>query len=139
MKKRWMIWLVLLALGMTLLVGCDEPSCSHEWGDWRTKEEASCTQSGVSERVCTLCSASEEKPIEATGHVYDKQSTDAQYLASEATCTAVATYHYSCACGAKGTETFAYGSVLPHVYDEQVANEQYLASEATCTAVATYH
>lgn len=47
-------------------------------------------------------------------HVFDQQNTDAKYLASAASCTAKATYFYSCECGEKGTETFESGETLPH-------------------------
>ena len=35
-------------------------------------------------------------------HKFDQTKSDAKYLASAATCTAKATYYYSCVCGAKG-------------------------------------
>lgn len=47
-------------------------------------------------------------------HVFDQKNTDAKYLASAATCTAKATYYYSCTCGEKGTATFESGETLPH-------------------------
>ncbi len=82
------------------------------------KTQASCTQDGVAEHVCALCGAAEEKPIDATGHDYAEQNTDAQYLASEATCTSAAVYYYSCSCGEKGTDTFASGSEFGHNYKD---------------------
>ena len=62
-------------------------------------------------------------------HVFDKEVVDAQYLATEATCKAKATYFKSCSvCGVKGTETFAAGEFAAHteVVDKAVA--------ATCSA-----
>ena len=47
-------------------------------------------------------------------HVFDQKNTDAKYLASAASCTAKATYYYSCTCGEKGTATFESGETLPH-------------------------
>lgn len=48
-------------------------------------------------------------------HVFDQKNTDAKYLASAASCTAKATYYYSCTCGEKGTETFTVAnSALGH-------------------------
>ncbi len=47
-------------------------------------------------------------------HVFDQKNTDAKYLASAASCTAKATYYYSCTCGEKGTTTFESGETLPH-------------------------
>lgn len=47
-------------------------------------------------------------------HVFDQKNTDVKYLASAASCTAKATYYYSCKCGEKGTATFESGETLPH-------------------------
>lgn len=47
-------------------------------------------------------------------HVFDQKNTNAKYLASAASCTAKATYYYSCTCGEKGTATFESGETLPH-------------------------
>lgn len=71
-------------------------------------------------------------------HVYNKSVAEEQYLASEATCTAKATYYKSCVCGKAGTETFESGKVLPHTYEE-VAEAEFLKSAATCTKKAVYY
>ncbi len=47
-------------------------------------------------------------------HSYDKQVISDEYLTSSTTCTEKARYYYSCECGAKGTETFEYGSTTKH-------------------------
>lgn len=67
--------------------------------------------------------------MEVHRHVYDQQVTSDRYLASAATCTEAATYYYSCTCGEKGTETFAYGAALGHGETELKD-----AREASCTA-----
>ena len=67
--------------------------------------------------------------MEVHRHVYDQQVTSDRYLASAATCTEAATYYYSCVCGEKGTETFAYGAALGHGETELKD-----AREASCTA-----
>lgn len=72
-------------------------------------------------------------------HVYDRQVVDDEYERSPATCTRRAVYYYSCACGAKGSETFEYGEKLPHAYDWRVTTEDYLKSPATCTQRAVYY
>ena len=73
-------------------------------------------------------------------HVFDKEVVDAQYLATEATCQAKATYYKSCSiCGAKGTETFAAGELAAHTYDKEVVAEKYEATPATCTQKGTYY
>lgn len=78
----------------------------------------------------------------ATGHKFDKKNTAADYLATAATCTAKATYYYSCSvCGEKDTATFEYGSVLNHNWvqpsEEDLA--KYLATAADCITDATYY
>ena len=105
--------------------------------------------------------------IEKTdAHNYNQQVATDAYKATDATCTAKATYYYSCSCGAKGTTTFEYGELaahtpgaeatctspqictvcdaelapqLAHTYDKQVATDAYKATDATCTAKATYY
>ncbi|MBR5536520.1 MAG: S-layer homology domain-containing protein [Clostridia bacterium] len=72
-------------------------------------------------------------------HVYNKSVAEEQYLASEATCTAKATYYMSCICGKAGTETFETGKTLAHVYDQEKAEDAYLKTPATCTKQAVYY
>ncbi len=51
-------------------------------------------------------------------HVFNQKNTSAAYLKTEANCTDPAVYYYNCSvCGAKGTETFTYGSALGHLYE----------------------
>ena len=45
-------------------------------------------------------------------HVFDKEVASEAYFASAATYTEAAKYYKSCVCGAKGNETFSYGSSL---------------------------
>ncbi len=105
--------------------------------------------------------------IEKTdAHNYNQQVATDAYKATDATCTAKATYYYSCSCGTKGTTTFEYGELaahtpgaeatctapqtctvcgaelapqLAHTYDKQIATDAYKATDATCTAKATYY
>ena len=67
----------------------------------------------------------------ATGeHNFDQENTDAQYKATDATCTAAATYFYSCSCGAKGSEVFFYGEADKDAHTNLV---QVDAQAPTCT------
>ena len=47
-------------------------------------------------------------------HNYNQQVVSDTYKESDATCTEAAKYHYSCSCGAKGTETFTSGNPTGH-------------------------
>ena len=68
-------------------------------------------------------------------HKFDAQSTDAQYLASDASCTAKAKYYYSCSvCGEKGTETFESGYLAAHTPGEWIVD-----TAATCTTNGSKH
>ena len=70
-------------------------------------------------------------------HIFTKE--DLLYLKSEASCTAPAIYYKSCiTCGAKGTDTFEYGSTKPHSYTEIVL-EVYMKIPASCTSKAVYY
>ncbi len=68
-------------------------------------------------QVCTVCYY-EMTPASGHTHDFSLQNTDVKYLKSAATCTAEAAYHYSCACGVGGEESFAIGDLAPHSYDE---------------------
>ena len=65
-------------------------------------------------------------------HTYDQQNTADQYKASDATCTAAATYYYSCECGAKGELTFSYGEKNLDNHTNLVEEE---AKAPTCTDI----
>ena len=74
---------------------------------------------------CTKCGYVIEAQLGHT-HVFDKEVATDAYKASDATCTAKATYYKSCACGEKGTATFEYGELADHNW-----------TPATCTAPKT--
>ena len=65
--------------------------------------------------VCSVCGNSCDH-----FHTYTLEIAADKYLASAATCTAPATYYYSCTCGASGTETFESGNALGHTYTSVV-------------------
>ncbi len=51
-------------------------------------------------------------------HAYIEEVANADYLATEATCTTKATYYYSCSCGEASTATFESGEALGHSFSE---------------------
>ena len=81
-----------------------------------------------SNNVCTKCG--HERHV----HSYVVESATEANKATSATCSAAATYYYTCACGAKGTSTFVSGNALAHNYSGRVT------TDPTCTAtgVRTY-
>lgn len=97
-------------------------------GHWHACQTAGCTEksdfaahtpdhtgSATEEYAikCTECGYVIEAQLGHT-HVFDKEVATDAYKASDATCTAKATYYKSCACGEKGTETFEYGELAEH-------------------------
>ena len=46
-----------------------------------------------------------------------------EYLASPATCSSPALYYYSCVCGEKGSETFAFGETAAHSFSESWSHD----------------
>ena len=77
---------------------------------------------------CTDCN------YERHTHRYVNENATEANKATSATCSAAATYYYTCACGAKGTSTFVSGNALAHNYSGRVT------TDPTCTAtgVRTY-
>ena len=67
-------------------------------------------------------------------HTYDKIVVTDDYKATNATCTAKATYYYSCTCGAKGTETFESGEMFAHTEATRKEN----VVNATCETDGSY-
>ncbi len=63
---------------------------------------------------CSICGAKVRDSIE---HVYNLQKATNDYLATRATQDTKGTYYYSCLCGARGSETFAFGKTLSEMTD----------------------
>lgn len=122
------------------------------------KTAATCTENAVYYVYCTACGASTKGLDDAATFVasgtaishnyvtYNPAEKPAEgetakkvYPASEATCTAKATYYKRCAnCGAKGKETFEYGEKLQHTFTEQLSDTAHRITRATCSTKATY-
>ncbi len=99
-----------------------------------TGGNATCTDKAV----CDVCGTAYG---ELAAHSFDKAVAEAKYLKSEATCSAKAVYYYSCVCGEKGTETFAFGEYADHdfsvaKYDETHHFFQCANCDATSEKVA---
>lgn len=105
LNKLFITSLTLLT-ALTTLVGCSTPSGDEIWNDG---------------------------PISDPHHTckFDQQVPTTQYRASPKSCGHAATYYYSCVCGAKGSETFEYGTAKEHTYVFTVVDyqSQYLVGE----------
>ena len=108
----------------------------HNWNDGVVTTEPTTTSKGVKTFTCETCNKTKTEDIpeleEVHSHVYNQQNTDDDYLNSEATCTAKATYFYSCSCGLEGTETFEHGSLAAHTFTTYTPT-----GNATCTKDGT--
>ena len=77
MKKRLLFLLLLSALILSVLAGCDH---THSYGPWETKEEATCEEDGKEVRVCD-CGEEQTRIIPQLEHEYESSVT------KKATCT----------------------------------------------------
>ena len=104
---------------------------------------ATCTAEGKTEgKHCSVCNFEivKQESTRKLDHTYNQEKAESKYLASEATCTAKATYYKSCSCGEKGTETFESGEKTDHNYNQENTElEGALVSAASCTAKAVYN
>lgn len=104
------------------------PTC-HSYGDWVTTKEPTTTATGIAERKCANCAATEnrvlDKLIEAHAHSYTPAVTQ------QPTCTADGVKTYTCSCGSSYTESIA---ATGHNYTSNVT------TEPTCAAngIRTY-
>jgi len=130
---------VFCVLGLS---SCDK-ECDHEWSEWTTTKNSTCTEKGIKERTCSECEEKETSEIDALGHdwneatcsapktckncsategeklshSYTEQAVKAEALKSPATCESAAVYYKSCSCGAIGesdADTFTSGEPLGH-------------------------
>ena len=109
--KTKFLSLVFLLFSVTLCLimfsGCaseSEPQCNHEWGEWEETSVATCTKSGMQQRICSICGQTESKGIarlSSTG-----QHTPTEWTVTKtATCTEPGEQENTCSvCGETITE-----------------------------------
>ncbi len=136
-----LLMVVFCVVGLTACGGDDK--CSHQWGEWSTTTNATCTEAGSQERKCSECGETETSTIAALGHdwneatcstpktckvcsategtasahAYTVETVKDEALKSAANCTSAAVYYKSCSCGAVSTndaDTFTSGVALEH-------------------------
>ena len=125
MKKIIFAFLGVALIWATLtLVGCEH---EHEWGEWKTTKEATCTAEGTMERICE-CGEKETKSIDKIMHTNGSWIID-----KEATCTEKGFKHLECTVC---KETTVSGSIpaTGHADGEWIVD-----AEATCTADGSKH
>ena len=117
MKRNSLLRLLIVVLVASVLcsalVACDttpeQHVCKHV-----CETCGKCTDATCADPVCADKCPGHEAPHT---HVFDQQVVGEKYLATAATCTAKATYYYSCVCGEKGSETFESGETLAHDFN----------------------
>ncbi|MBR4461194.1 MAG: LCP family protein [Erysipelotrichaceae bacterium] len=110
--------------GATTLYAKWEYSHQHDWGEWKTTKEATCTEAGEKTRTCknSKCNETETEVIPAKGHDWGDWTTT-----SEATCTQGGSREHTCKrCGTTESEST---SALGHDY--QVVNHVDPTCEST--------
>ena len=125
MKKILITVATVVALICVLvLAGCEH---EHEWGEWKTAKEPTCTETGVEERACK-CGEKETKEIKKLDHIRGDWVVDA-----EPTCTSDGAKHLSCTVC---SEVIVSGSIpsLGHTEGEWITD-----TEATCTTDGSKH
>ena len=139
------------------------PAAGHSFGAWTVVKEATCTAEGHETRVCSVCSAKEDKDIGKLSHEESDWITDENnhwkictvcnaviedetahtfgnwVIDENATEATEGSRHRECIiCGHINRETIpALGHT--HSFDREVTEDKYLKSEATCTMPAVYY
>ena len=68
----------------------------HQWSNWNTTKEPTCTAAGERTRTCKVCGKTEQEKLSAAGHGQTKK------VVEEATCTEKGNITYYCTiCGAE--------------------------------------
>lgn len=62
------IWISLIFICISFVVGCSSKECQHTYGEWKTVREATCTVNGIREKICSKCGHAEQEDISSTGH-----------------------------------------------------------------------
>ena len=99
-------------------------TCEHVYSDWEITKEASCTEDGSRERVCTICGNKETETINAIGHQWNEAYTTDK----EATCTEDGSESHHCLVCDAIDETTAV--VIPAKGHKMTKTA---GKEATCT------
>lgn len=123
MKKSLSLFVLVVFIALIFTACNNNPAHVHEWGEWETTTEATCTKEGVATRKCKTCGNldKETQVIKALGHDWGEGTVKA-----EATCAAEGKTEYTCSrCKETKTEPIAKKN---HTYGDLQT------TEATCTA-----
>ncbi len=99
-----------------------EECAEHQWSEWYTFSEATCSMSGSLYRICAICNERESQIVPATG----QHDWSEWYIFSEATCSMDGYLHRNCKVCYK-TENQIIPATGQHDW-----SEWYNANEPTC-------
>ena len=89
-------------------------ACRHNWSnEWKSDPHQHW-------HVCSICKGKND----VSAHTYDQKVVTDSYKASEANCVSPALYHWSCVCGAEGTDTFESGGINTANHRDALGNWQ---------------
>ena len=108
--------------GRSFLYDMNDVCIKHVFGEWTVTKAATCTEAGVSTRICTVCGAEETLTVPALGHKFGEWT-----VTKAATCTETGVSTRTCTvCGeAKETKDIP---ALGHKFGEWTVTKA-----ATCT------
>ena len=108
--------------GRSFLYDMNDVCIKHVFGEWTVTKAATCTEAGVSTRICTVCGAEETLTVPALGHKFGEWT-----VTKAATCTETGISTRTCTvCGeAKETKDIP---ALGHKFGEWTVTKA-----ATCT------
>lgn len=90
----------------------------HNWDTSTVTKDATHLEPGEIVRICSACGEVQQQMLpRLEEHTFDQQNTADAYLVSPASCAGGAVYVYSCICGERGSETFAYGEAADHIWN----------------------
>ena len=114
-----------------------EDALGHDFGEWTTAEDPTCTVPGVRRRTCRRsgCSAEEEESIPATG--VHQASAPVRENEVAATCLGEGSYYevvYCSSCGEEISRAFRTEAALGHAYGAWTVD-----NAPTCSAPGVRH
>ena len=114
-----------------------EDALGHDFGEWTTAEDPTCTVPGVRRRTCRRsgCGAEEEESIPATG--VHQASAPVRENEVAATCLGEGSYYevvYCSSCGEEISRTFRTEAALGHAYGAWTVD-----NAPTCSAPGVRH
>ena len=122
MKKSLSLFVLVVFIALIFTACNNDPAHVHEWGEWETTTEATCTKDGVATRKCKTCGNldKETQVVKALGHDWGEGT-----VKRVATCSTEGETEYKCSrCKETKTEPIVK---IDHAYGDLQTKE------ATCT------